>query len=466
MTPPQNLAALKNLGLKLLAMGGLLGALAGCARFEAAPLADAPDLAPSLPQVVVHSAALHLPAVRQYPFNPAAGLDVNEVAILAVLQNPDLRAYRTRSGVAQAEVFSAGLLPDPTFTLAGALPISGPPPLSDAIDGTIGYALRSLLTHGDLVHAARSNLQAVDLDVVWQEWQVAQQARLYFVEDWYDHRERAVLGRYRALYASAYRRASQALQQGNTTLDVAGTDLTGLLDANTRFDTLEQAMNTADHQLDAELGLAPGVRVPLAPQAPVRDLRLPGDAQFRAATARMPERRPDLLALRAGYASQNARLRAAILSQFLPLTVSATGGRDVSNTYSWGGHMAIDLPIFNRNRGNIAVAQATRGRLRAEYQARLDTDYGLADQLRGQARVIESALHRLQGELPLVERTADAAQAAFDASNLPAATYLQLETAALNKRLEAITLERGLAETIITLDTVLGEPISGTGETS
>lgn len=400
---------------------------------------------------------MQLPGVTGFIVNPSHGLDVNSVAILAVLYNPDLRAYRTRAGVASAQLFSARLLPDPTLTVAGAVPTAGPPPLTNAISGTLGYTFTSLITRGDRIAVARSNLRAVDLDVVWQEWQVAQQARLYFVDLWYDDRERTLLLRYRRLYLESYRRAERALKQGNTTIDVAGDALVGLLDSDTRLNTLEQSINTVEHQLKAELGLNPTMMLRLAPGGEA--VHVPMPAHIRQAMSVMPERRPDLVGLRWGYQSQEARVREAILAQFPPLDIGITYGRDTAATVSGGGNIAIGLPIFNRNRGAIAIERATRAQLRAEYQARIDADYGTADKLRVQASVIDRELDHVRAELPRIESTAKAAETAFSAHNLPAATYLLLQTSALNKQIEAITLERSLAETAIALDTVLGEPV-------
>lgn len=433
--------------------------LAGCARYAAAPLPDQPDLAASLPHVAVDPAVLRLPGVEHYSFDHRRGLDADGAAILAVINNPGLRAYRRRAGVASAQLFSAGLLPDPTFTLSGAVPTTGPPPLSTAISGALAFALKPLFLRGATLEAARTNLRSVDLDVVWQEWQVAQQARLAFIQDWYDRRERAVLLRYRAIEAAAYHRSERALRQGNTTLAVAGTDLAGLLGVETRLNTLEQQLNTDAHTLRAALGVAPTLAIPFAESADAVAVALPDDAATRRAMAHMAERRPDLLALKAGYQSQEAKLREAIAAQFLPLDISFNHGRDVSDTYSWGADVSIGLPLFNRNRGTIAIARATRAELSAQYQARLDTDYGTADQLREQAEVIAAQLRRVRAALPRIERTADAAGKAFAAHNLPAATYLQLQTAALDKRIELLTLERSLAASAVALDTTIGLPI-------
>jgi outer membrane protein, heavy metal efflux system len=40
---------------------------------------------------------------------------MDDIATIAVLHNPDLKAVRATVGVAQAQAFAAGLLPDPVW---------------------------------------------------------------------------------------------------------------------------------------------------------------------------------------------------------------------------------------------------------------------------------------------------------------------------------------------------------------
>ncbi|HUY83988.1 MAG TPA: hypothetical protein VMU86_05405, partial [Steroidobacteraceae bacterium] len=68
-------------------------AAAGCAVYHPLPLPRGPEL------------AARLPGATPRP------LDMNEVATLAVLNNPDLNTARAQLGVASAQAFAAGILP-------------------------------------------------------------------------------------------------------------------------------------------------------------------------------------------------------------------------------------------------------------------------------------------------------------------------------------------------------------------
>ncbi len=65
------------------------------------------------------------PAAEPASSRPQAGrarsgtapLTPDELAILAVLANPDLKAARAKAKVSSAQAFAAGLLPDPSLNL-------------------------------------------------------------------------------------------------------------------------------------------------------------------------------------------------------------------------------------------------------------------------------------------------------------------------------------------------------------
>jgi hypothetical protein len=88
--------------------------LGGCATYQASPLSEKSALSNN-----IETLTLAVNGSQNENFthtlNPSDGLDLNEVAILAVFGNPELRAKRANLKVADVQVFAAGLLPDPQF---------------------------------------------------------------------------------------------------------------------------------------------------------------------------------------------------------------------------------------------------------------------------------------------------------------------------------------------------------------
>src|SRR6185437_14344826 len=154
---------------------GLPLGLAGCASYEPLELPQHPSLAPALGQL-----NLELPsgqADSPTKLDAERPLTPDQVGLLAVVNNPELAAERGKVAAAEAEVISARALPNPSLTFAYGILVSGPA-MADSITASISQDIQSIITYRPHVAAARSRFRQVRADSLWQEWQVAQKARL------------------------------------------------------------------------------------------------------------------------------------------------------------------------------------------------------------------------------------------------------------------------------------------------
>ena len=438
-------------------ISGLL--LSACATYQPDPLPDSPDLAASIPELHTTAQELGLPGGQASSFDTSDGLNVIEVATLAVINNPTLKADRLKRGVTHAQVFEAGLLPDPELGLNASHPTSGP----DSLNGYglgLSLPLQSLITRGANQGEASARAQQVDLQVVWREWQVAEKAKLLFVQARNDDRLARIYQTERTLYAGRYGRDRAALARGDITLGVTASDLVSLSDAGTRLRKLRQRQYRSRQKLRALLGLRPGATLKLTGSV---DTSLPDKTEVDAAIRALPGRRPDLIALRRGYESQEQAVRKAILAQFPSLRVGVTRGRDTGGVSTVGIGITLDLPLVNGNRGRIAVERATRERLRQEYQARLDAAVAEVDRIRGEALLLDRQLDTVRERIPELRETARRARESMRSGNLDAGTYISLRGQLLAKRAERVAVENALAQARIALETLIGRPIGDAG---
>ena len=434
----------------------VLAGLGGCAHYQAEPLNTHPSLLEQVPHLVVQAQQMPLPDLAGHPFNPDDGLDMGEVAILAVVNNPDLKAARDERRIARAQLLAAGILPNPQFTGGLDFPVNGDPTLVNAFNMGLNYDLNALIIRNAAMDAARADSLKIDLTVLWQEWQVVQQARLLFVKSRAEEKMRPILQSYQAFFAEQYQRTQKALNQGNLTLDTAGADLIAWQEATTRLNELDRQISKTSHDLKALLGLAPTAQLNLSGEL---DIPEPDPSKIEALLSRLPQRRPDLLALQAGYASQEQRFRQAILAQFPALNIGLTHARDTTGVYTVGFGINITLPIFNRNQGNIAIERATRQRLYDEYQARLNDAFSQVARLSAEWKLTIKQHEAARSILPELELSARRAQKALESGNLDWPAYTRFKTAFLNKQLETIALEQTLFEQRIALQTLLGSEI-------
>jgi outer membrane protein TolC len=425
----------------------VLALLAGCARYAGLPL----DQTPALAAAVV--------ALQHTPPSAGAPLPVAQVVDLALANNPDLKAARLKRAIAAGQTRQAGILPNPS--LSGAfLPLLSGAGSVPAWSVGITQDIKALITYRTRRRAAADSERQVAADMVWQEWQVAGQARQIATD--------LIVGaRMRASYAAAYHlliarnaKLEQALAARNVTLMTVAPDRLALQTARSALDALDQKQLALLHQLNALLGLAPDVVVPLA-----TNVELPpfDPAAIRAGLASLPERRPDLIALRMGYAAADAQVRQAILSQFPDLVLGGSVASDNSKVINGGPTTALGLPIFDRNQGNVAIANATRAQLHADYAARLAAAVGTVGALLAEMEQLSAQLVVARRDLPAVQLAATRAQAAFGASNLDERGYVDLVTNRFTKEQDIMTLELALLDRQIALQTLVGDGLPTVG---
>lgn len=426
--------------------------LASCATYRPLPLADVRG-ADSVADLAVPAEGLRFPAGSPHRFDPTDGLDVTETATLAVANSPALKLKRDQLGVARAQSFAAGLLPDPQLSVGKDFPVHSGPGLTSAYNLGLSEDLGAWLTRSSRVSAARSQASQVSLELFWDESQAVAQARLLFGQVLNLRAQAVRLDAERAALAPVSAYVRKALQAGNLTYDAASAGLNAVSDVEQRSAANALALHQAEAELRRLIGLAPRAPLPLSgsPYAPQ-----PTDAQMDGALADLPHRRPDLLALQAGYQAQEAKLRGAILAQFPALVLGFNQARDTSNITTRGFSLGITLPLFDRNRGNIAIETATRQQLRDEYAARLLSARSDAWRLQADLQTLANQQAGLRRHARALDQARASAERAWHANLLDWPTYLAIRSNALTADLDLLAVEQEREKQAIALEALLG----------
>ncbi len=428
--------------------------LAGCASYRARPL----DLTPPLH---VGMATLDHTLADHRSIDPRAPLTPQQLASLAVLNDPAIAVARAQVGVAQAQSFAAGLLPDPNIQ-GGFGALLGGPAVAPSIAGSITQDIASLITRGARLRAARARAAETAANITWQEVQIAAQAETLAVALWADRSSLAALDQARTALGGLVAQSQRQLAAGNLTIDQVSAAEVGLAGLDATRNTTEQQAATDQAALAALLGLVPTAPIRLArPVIPA----LPPQA-IPGLLATLADRRPDLIALRYGYRAADADLRAAILAQFPLLSVTVNGGSDTSRVATVGPNVSLNLPIFNGNRGNLAIARATRRQLNAGFTASLGAAQGGAIAAQQALAVLEAERTAARQRLAQADRAADDASRALRADLLDARTETDLIDQQAIRRTELIGLDQKIATARIALATVLGAGLPNLAPTS
>ncbi len=431
--------------------------LAGCAVYRPKPLTVAAVEGALRPPPIgvlrILASQIRHPILR--PVRLARGVTPDSAAIVAVLLNPTLRAERDRRGLAVAQLMQAGILPNPQLSYSKDFVTGGDTAGTvNAFGFGATWDITSLITLSSKIASARAGLRSVDLDIAWMEWQTAQAARagLYRVVALQAETE-AARDADRDLRNTANMLKTAVEQHQKTVLDLAAAEATSG-DAHATALSLEQDFAKQMLALKAVIGLPPHAWLVLRPglQLPSR-LAAPPEEELLAG---LEERRLDLLGLKQGYLSQEETVRAAVLAQFPKIGVGFNKASDTTNVHTTGFGITLDLPLFDRNQGNIATELATRQKLFDEYAARLfearsDIATALAD-----IRSLNEQIAAAREAAPVLDRLVKTAQTALLQGNGDVLSYYAARGNLIQKDIQILKLEEQLVEARTALELASG----------
>lgn len=434
---------------RLAAIVGLASGLTGCASYRPLELPTRSSLAPRLSFLDLQ-APPPKPLGAPVRLNPKKPLSPDQIGLLAILNNPDLVATRGNVAIAEAQKLAATLLPNPSGTLSTAFLISGPG-TADAMTASLSQDIQSIVVYRPKVAAAEAHVDEVKANVLWQEWQIAQKARLLAVGIYWGEREIRLREHALTQLTAELAEVKAAIAAGNLTFAAEAPLLAANATAERDLAAARLTLLKNRQALDALLGLKPAVRFPISAPPP---FAIPHNLD--ALIASLPARRPDLVALQLGYAVADSNVRVAILSQFPAFSVGLGGGSDTSQVVSLGPQVTFDLPIFNHNQAKVAATEATRAELQAQYQARLDAAEGTARSLVAQSRAITAELAKARKQSAAAGTLLQSAEHAYRQGNLSQRDLTDYQTTALQRKLSVAGYQKTLEENALALAVELG----------
>jgi len=372
----------------------------------------------------------------------ADGLSPDEAALMALSENPRLRAKRAERGLAEAEIVRAGLLPNPRLDVSVSDPTAGRDATVLGYGAGISWNVTPLLSRSQRLAAAKEHGASVDLEIAWEEWQVANAAHLHAVRVIFLERRVRITRKIETALARRLDGVRAAREADALTEEEVVRREQALSEARIRRLDLEEQLGLERASLARSIGY--DARLEPTMQSTWEPPRASPDAE--GTLEALPGRRLDLLALQRAERSGDHALQAAILARFPAIDIGIETSRDVDRLGAAGLTLSIGLPFFDRNQAEIARARATRAEVEAEYEARLAT---------ARAEVV-----RILRALPLVAREeaaaaeatetatrlADRARTAETAGSLSPARAAELRLRSLEARLRQIRIEQSRAE--------------------
>jgi outer membrane protein TolC len=387
--------------------------LAGCAHFEAKPLS------PEQTAAQFEARTLDDPGLRKFVEQnlkgdltwPLQAWDFDSLTLVALYYHPSLDVARAQWAVAQAGIRTAGARPNPAANLApqyASNAASGESPWIAAL--TFDATIETAGKRSYRVEQAKQVSESVRLNLASQAWQVRSHLRTSLLDY-------AVACRRVVLLQSVQDAQQQLLKLLEGRLkagDIAATELTTQRVAliRTQADLADARRQAADSRAAVAQALGLPLRAVEGPELKF-DLSLAAEAgrdlESAEARRRALHSRADILAALADYAASQSALQLEIAKQYPDIRLGP-GYEFDQGLHKWGLGIGADLPVFNRNQGPIAEAQAKRAEAAARFlalQAQVigDIDRALAAQAASQEqfRQIDALLETQQKHIQSVE---------------------------------------------------------------
>jgi len=443
--------------LTLLLAAGCAHQSADSAALNSATL-DAALQPPPLAGIKIAAAQLAHPLLPPLVIDGRDGFSPDEIAVMAVIVSPQLRALRDQRGVAQAQVLQAGLLPNPQLGYSVDQPHGvNVPGLINGKSLGLSWDFTALLGRQDRVSSAQATAGALDLSIAWEEWQTAQDARLRAFRLLSLRARLPLLRQIEADLAGTLGAIKKAAMLGHkTTLDVTTTTEAWIAAQTTRLNA-EQDEATERTALNLTLGQPADGEIALKP-APVFP-ELPPDTAAARLLEGLEKRRLDLVALALGYQSQQATERAAVKAQFPKINFSFAQANDTSDVRTRSYGVTIDLPLFDHNQGNLASARATRQQLFDEYVARVAEARATVVLLLGKLSATRSQLQADSEALPELEHLVASLEKAVRSRNADVSAYRDARSLLAARRLEQANLQQQVLELGVALELATGRSL-------
>jgi cobalt-zinc-cadmium efflux system outer membrane protein len=298
---------------------------------------------------------------------PPASWDLPSLTLAALYYSPDLDVARARWGVARAGTTTAGQRPNPVLS-----PSLGYNSTSQLIrpwipEVALALPIETAGKRGIRISQASTLSEAARLDVLHTAWGVRSRLRRAFVELFRAQELEALLVDLDELQVESLAVLEAQLDVGA----ISANELTvaRIATGRTRLAALEAAR---EHEL-ARVELAAALGVPTAALDGIDvafdelqhlTAEVPTDEMRRQAVTH----RADIIGALAEYESSQAALRLEIAKQYPDIDIGA--GYQLDQTDSkWTLGLVLTLPVFNRNQGPIAEAEASRAEAAARFLA-------------------------------------------------------------------------------------------------
>lgn len=329
-------------------------------------------IVPAVTAARLENRTLNEPGLRQFMEKnlgrkvgtwPLATWDLNELALAAYYFNPQMQVARAQAEAARAAIITARERPNPTVSLHPGIPS----PWLMAFDFLIpvqraGRRRYKIKQAQALRQAARFNLAAT-------AWKARSGVRAALVKYFFDKAQAELVHAEARLHVKQVQGLNARFKAGDISRPTLAAAQTELLDARLAARVAKGRILVDRTALASAIGLPvralDGIRLawPAFGHPPATALLSPALIQREAVLDRL-----DVRQALSDYAAAQAALQLEIARQHPNIQIGPGYDYEEGRNYFTTG-LAVTLPVFNRNQGPIAQAEAERKIAAAHFMA-------------------------------------------------------------------------------------------------
>ncbi|MGB8951484.1 MAG: TolC family protein [Candidatus Aminicenantales bacterium] len=351
-------------------MGIILFFATSCARFQSRPISAARTLDD------FEARRLDAPEIKNYLQSqagigewPPQSWDLRSLTLAAMFYHPDLDVARAQWGVAQAGRITAGERPNPTASIL--IGYNSTTPVQEITpwipEAALEIPVETFGKRGFRIAQARHLSEAARLNILSVAWEVRSRLRQAFL-DLYAAREiESLLNKQQLIRSESLRILEAQWAVGEASLyDVTQARIAR---DNNRLALLEAAKQSAQ----AVVNLAGAIGLPAKSLTGIAFsfeglLKVRSDIPQDEIRRRALLNRADILGALSEYEASQSALQLEIAKQYPDINIGPGYQLDQTDN-KWTLALSLVLPVFSRNKGPIAEAEARRTETAARFLA-------------------------------------------------------------------------------------------------
>lgn len=391
------------------------------------------------------------------------GLSADEAVVVALYLNPALRAFRKERGVAEGQLVSARLLPNPEISASALANLIGGGGLGSSSLAALFSPYRPG-ERGARISRARARIEEVKSQISAEEWRLAADVRKsYFTVT-------ALEDQLRIDDASVrlQERIRKFFLQKRELGDASRLDLNLInieyAQALRQREVTSSERDRAQQALLQLLGLPPLYDLKLKPSPELISYR-PFHLDTSALESLMIERRAQLAAAKQEYEQAEQDLRLAYIQRIPWFRAGPSwereSGKSEGTVDRLGITLGLDLPLLNLNQGVIASLEGTRDQLRDGFTAKVHLARAELNEayrnLQAQERLIRLYRDSIQ---PTLDENVELTEAGFQLGEFNLVQLVTTQDKVLRSRREFVNAELEYWKAAFDLEAAIGAHLS------